>query len=152
MGFKLQRAHTSTSASALQILQIGKRSLAVIIRGRQEAEILILSCRSVTEGVGNENDGGLGLGGPGDVSLLPAEVVDDLAPSACRVQRRRVLKAVRARHFFLSVFALTRASSLSPLRLFLGIYTWIGSTSSNPVKLATLKTYFSSKDWSGAGA
>ena len=112
-GFKLQRAH-STSALALQILQIGKWSLAVIIRERQEAGNLVRYCRSITEGVGDENDGDLGLGGPGDVGLLSAEVVDDLARSTCRVQRRRVGKAVRARHFFLSVSALTRASSVLP--------------------------------------
>ena len=80
-GFKLQRAH-STSALALQILQIGKWSLAVIIRERQEAGNLVRYCRSITEGVGDENDGDLGLGGPGDVGLLSAEVVYDLAPSA----------------------------------------------------------------------
>lgn len=52
----------------------------------------------VTKGVGDEDDGGLGAGRASDVRLLPAEVADDLAPSAGRVQRRRVLPAVRACH------------------------------------------------------
>ena len=52
----------------------------------------------ITEGIGDEDDGGLGPGGAGDVGLLPAEVVNNLASSAGRLQRRWVLKAVRARH------------------------------------------------------
>jgi hypothetical protein len=51
-----------------------------------------------TEGVGDEDDGGLGPGGAADVGLLPAEVVNDLASSAGRLQRRRVLKAARTCH------------------------------------------------------
>ena len=51
----------------------------------------------ITEGIGDEDDGGLGPGGAGDVGLLPAEVVNNHS-SAGRLQRRRVLKAVRACH------------------------------------------------------
>lgn len=54
--------------------------------------------RNITEGVGDEDDGGLGPGGAADVGLLPAEVVNDLASSAGRLQRRRVLKAARTCH------------------------------------------------------
>lgn len=50
------------------------------------------------EGVANEEDGGLGVGGASDVCLLPAEVNEDSAASAGGVQRRRVLPALRARH------------------------------------------------------
>jgi hypothetical protein len=50
--------------------------------------------QALTEGVGYEDDGGLGLGRSRDVGLLPTEVDDDLAPSASRVQRRRVFKTV----------------------------------------------------------
>jgi hypothetical protein len=51
-----------------------------------------------TEGVGDEDDGGLGPGGAADVGLLPAEVVNHLASSAGRLQHRRVLKAARTCH------------------------------------------------------
>lgn len=55
----------------------------------------MLGAGEITEGVGDEEDGGLGPGGAGDVGLLPAEVVNNLASSAGRLQRRRVLEAVR---------------------------------------------------------
>lgn len=58
----------------------------------------MLATHAITEDVGDEDDGGFGLRGAGDVGLEPAEVVDDLTHSACRVQRRRALPAVRARH------------------------------------------------------
>jgi len=54
--------------------------------------------QAITEDVGDEDDGGFGLRQAGDVGLESAEVVDDLTHSAGRVQRRRALPAVRARH------------------------------------------------------
>lgn len=53
---------------------------------------------AVTEYVGDEDNGGLGTVGAGDVGLEPAEAVDDLALPARRVQHRRVLAALGAGH------------------------------------------------------
>ena len=54
--------------------------------------------RFKTVDVGDEDDGGLGVLGAGDVRLDPAEAVHDLALAGGGVERRWVRAALRARH------------------------------------------------------
>lgn len=52
----------------------------------------------ITEDVGDEDDGGLGVAGGDKVGLHPAGAFDDLAFPASGVQRRRATAALRAGH------------------------------------------------------